>query len=211
VWDGIDAYDEKYMSYNSEGELHMGKKISKKYDAVFIRDNEFLIERGIKLPETYGFSFSDTKFVEGATQFDFDNYSNSLINSNKLEAAVIDFDRAYLNGSSHYYQDGISLPLIINRLFPIAFCIICCNCTSDSRFQLNVTRHNVSENHDDVNAWLTSTGKHLQKKMTEHFLSSLKALNLDIDIKELMRNIAVNHTDYFSITALKQLKEIIGT
>jgi len=212
-----DSIDEFYDDITSvmyddddyDADFNKGEKITREYDAVFIKDNKFIVQKNIQLSDYSLLSDAYVDSKDGYPLLDPINHARSLIRDDDMPLKTAELNLAYTDTDSQYFQDGIRVPLAIDKLFLFGFFRIYCNCTADSRFSLNVTRHNVSENRDDVDAWVTSTGRYLQTEILNHFLSSLKALDLDVDLDEWIQSIDSGDSDYFSTAVLRQLKELI--
>ena len=71
---------------------------------------------------------------------------------------------------------------------------------------LNVTRHKLSENRNEIDNWMKTTGRYIQKKMVEAMLNFVEEASLSFDIDEVIEDL--ESTDYFSESAIKELIDI---
>ena len=99
---------------------------------------------------------------------------------------AIDFLRNVFDIKNALYQDGIKLDVDISTLLPFGFCKCIANLTATSRFSLNITRHNISNNYDVINHWLKQTGDYIQMRVLNNIISKLEHLNCKINYEELI-------------------------
>lgn len=104
----------------------------------------------------------------------------------KYNQPASDFIRNLHDTESVLYQDGIKLDVDISSLLPFGFCKCVANLTATSRFSLNITRHNISNNYDVINHWLKQTGNDIQMHVLSNIISTLKHLNCKINYEELV-------------------------
>ncbi len=171
------------------------------YDVIFIENNKLMLtEHSIDISGSLADEYNGEK-----CHYDFeDRIVSYYIKNNKTDENAFRFENLSRNLTSSYYQDGIKIPFNLEHLIPFGYFKITCNCTADSKMRLNVTRHNPSELHDDIEHWMNSTGSKIQKSILDNIENMLESLNLIFDFENLS-NRNYNSDDYFARLCIDSL------
>ncbi|MCL2165471.1 MAG: ATP-binding protein [Oscillospiraceae bacterium] len=212
-----DDYDDPEISadyhFNSDGEEEPGRVYSSYYDAIYVANNRFLFSQNIRLPETSDVEFlfqpSNLRNLRDETlEFDiFERATRSLVWQDTFPEKTGDIDRIMQGEPFQYCQDGICIPLDhLENLFPLGVFRFSCNCTAGSRMTLNVTRHKMSENQDDVDEWVKTTGYSIQSSLLEHMTSRVRKLSLKFVTEGPP---PIESTDYFQQAVFEQFWKLL--
>lgn len=128
------------------------------------------------------------------------------INSEKINEHVLKEGTDYLSGdiygkriilypipqinSSMFCQDGIRIDIDISGLIPFNTGFYRCNFFGESRFELNITRHDINRDGVLISNWLQKYGKIIQE-------------NLIYNIKNVLEKHNINHTNLKNQIKLK--------
>lgn len=69
---------------------------------------------------------------------------------------------------------------------PMGFCYVKANFTTEARFELNASRHELNNNREVINKWNKKIGNIIQKKVAENCISVLRENNIDFEINNLL-------------------------
>ncbi|MGN0520538.1 MAG: hypothetical protein ACI4LB_07330, partial [Candidatus Fimenecus sp.] len=166
--------------------------IEDKYDSVYIDENKLYRISNLNLldlQKTHKYIDFDDKIYTATREplitLGFNNYSPNF-NRNNDNITDIGTLVNITSLESHFYQDGILIPLDIESIFPVGYFKIICNLTADSRIKLNVTRHKASEIKDDIEPWVKNIVSKIQYNIYSHLNSELKELKLSCNFRDLM-------------------------
>ena len=183
------------------------------YDNIFDNSN-FSIEKQIEYVETLEkdsieLTGSDILLSENNKAGLSMSYIESQIlgfnyRNEKHEQAPLDFFEDMYHTKSVLYQDGIKLDVDISHLLPFGFCKCVANLTATSRFPLNITRHNISNNLDIINKWLEQTGDSIQDYVLKNIIENLKKINISVNYDEIVSRYTKN--TLFGSQCLKSAK-----
>lgn len=189
------------LGINESGRFEIMEKYEEVYDAIFIRNNNFMSLTEVGINE-------DTRKVEDEIEeircFD---YQTEFLASKEKIVDRNTLDSLLANNKSSYYQDGISIPCKIQNLIPVGYFKIKCNCTADARMALNVSRHEPSELRQDVKSWVNEVGYFIQESIVDNILNITKKLDLEIEFGELKKTYIGE--DVFSVMSMQQFKRIV--
>lgn len=87
---------------------------------------------------------------------------------------------------SKLYQDGILLDCNPQCIVPIGVGHVIANLTAESRFELNVSRHELNNNKEVISKWNKYVGCVIQKKVAENCVRVLKENNLEYKTDDLL-------------------------
>ena len=68
----------------------------------------------------------------------------------------------------------------------MGFCYVKANFTTEARFELNASRHELNNNREVINKWNKKIGNIIQKKVVENCISVLRENNIDFEINNLL-------------------------
>lgn len=109
---------------------------------------------------------------------------------------------------SLFCQDGIKINANLSGLVPFKMGYYKCNFFGDSRFELNVTRHDINRDSSLINNWIKIYGKKIQKEVIENVVTKLKECGIkDINFKG---NLKKADNNIFDVCAYKQFVEILS-
>lgn len=167
--------DPMYLSMDDDSEF--GINLKPTCDALYIDRNKFKINldadiENIKNPQTTSYEWIPTQHVEFGI---FDN-----ANTDKLQIGLSQLEIVE-NFESIYCQDGIAIPDELFALFPVGYFKIVCNTTFNSRKKLNVSRHESSSIHSEIDNWLEQTGFAMQESLLAYVIDKIKKFNLSAD------------------------------
>lgn len=116
--------------------------------------------------------------------------NNELLKEYKLfdNIAVLDKYKGekFVFGKSELYQDGILLEFNPQSIIPIGVGYVVANLTAESRFELNVSRHELNNNREIISKWNKRVGCVIQKKVAENCIRVLNANNLSFKREDLL-------------------------
>jgi len=188
------------------------------FDAICAKDNRFLSFTEISLSDIINHKHLQTTLFRNIMndmyeRSGLDLFDHIEINSCEKFQNQVDYHEKVFEASkilsatsTTFSQDGIKLPLNIDSLFPFGVFIILCNCTTDSRIPLNVTRHVLTENRTEVDNWMSTAGREIQSSLIDRLSNTLNKFSLDIDIDELIESIRTK--GYFAQSALRSFRRI---
>lgn len=97
---------------------------------------------------------------------------------------------------SLFCQDGIKIDVDISGLVPFKTGYYKCNFFGDSRFELNVTRHDINRDSSLINKWMNHYGQEIQKKTITNVINTLRACGLkNLDLKQTINKNTNNSFD----------------
>ncbi len=194
VYDDFDIEDELQSTYwdeYEESDVEFGTvRFDTRYYAIFCRNNKFLFSNELDYSETRNMDYSNRdRLIESIydDSYDlFDRITKILYNQSHLAEKVSDIDIIMHNDAFVFCQDGIKFNTNLWGLFPLGVFKLYCNCTANSRMNLNVTRHKFSEIRSDIDAWTKKTGLLIQKSIINNVVNLLSDVSLNIDIEKLI-------------------------
>lgn len=144
------------------------------YDILILKNNNFY--------EIYG--------IDIETMGNIDEYNVDTGGSKFLECIVTvpeDYNGEKFNfKKSKLWQDGILLNFNPQYITPMGFCYVKANFTTEARFELNASRHELNNNREVINKWNKKIGNIIQKKVAENCISVLRENNIDFEINNLL-------------------------
>ena len=166
---------EKYYEEMSKKTFHEDYEEYKDlYDILILKNNNFY--------EIYG--------IDIETMGNIDEYNVDTGGSKFLECIVTvpeDYNGEKFNfKKSKLWQDGILLNFNPQYITPMGFCYVKANFTTEARFELNVSRHELNNNREVINKWNKKIGNIIQKKVAENCISVLRKNNIDFEINNLL-------------------------
>ena len=201
--------DEIFLISDSSGSYFPGMYFSNTYDTLFINNNRFYLIKNTtelelqKILQSPCLSNTNIAINDVAIKGLF--YSIGRMQEQDIDAR--DELYAILNTESAYYQDGIFLPVPIEKLFPVGFFKIICNMTCNARMALNVTRHEPSRTTTDINTWFKKTGIKLQGVLYHNVIDMLDAVNLSHFFTEI--TITADNDSLFEDYSIKHFRNVI--
>lgn len=110
-------------------------------------------------------------------------------------------------GKSLFCQDGIKIDIDISGLIPFKTGYYACNFFGDSRFELNVTRHDINRDNKLISRWLETYGKQIQEEIISNISHRLNECGIE-DIK--FRNILSNKgNSFFDTSAYANFNDLL--
>lgn len=166
---------EKYYEEMSKNTFHEDYEEYKDlYDILILKNNNFY--------EIYG--------IDIETMGNIDEYNVDTGGSKFLECIVTvpeDYNGEKFNfKKSKLWQDGILLNFNPQYITPMGFCYVKANFTTEARFELNASRHELNNNREVINKWNKKIGNIIQKKVAENCISVLRENNIDFEINNLL-------------------------
>ena len=166
---------EKYYEEMSKKTFHEDYEEYKDlYDILILKNNNFY--------EIYG--------IDIETMGNIDEYNVDTGGSKFLECIVTvpeDYNGEKFNfKKSKLWQDGILLNFNPQYITPMGFCYVKANFTTEARFELNASRHELNNNREVINKWNKKIGNIIQKKVAENCISVLRENNIDFEINNLL-------------------------
>ena len=108
---------------------------------------------------------------------------------------------------SLFCQDGIRINADIRGLIPFKIGYYKCNFFGESRFELNVTRHDINRDNSLISKWMKHYGKEIQREVIRNVIYKLKECGLkNIDFKD---NLNQNYHNSFDKCAYDQFKMLL--
>ncbi|MBD5502874.1 MAG: hypothetical protein HDR09_03710 [Lachnospiraceae bacterium] len=147
------------------------------------------------------------------------NVNSSAINENSLNRGVRFLPDYVCNSADEVFfipqfqeslfcQDGIRINADIGGLIPFKVGYYKCNFFGESRFELNVTRHDINRDSSLINAWMQQYGKEIQKEVIRNVMDKLKECGLkNIDF---MDNLNRSYHNSFDKCAYRQFKMLLA-
>ena len=209
--DSFNVGDNLEETYHSKQEELYGcdlepLEIYTKYSAIFLINNKFIVSDELEFSELLNEKISNYENLEynfinlfSKNRF-FEDEDNDLFIKMSDIIEFINLDNSIL------CQDGIRFTTNLYDLFPAGFFKCICNLTANSKMPLNVTRHNFSENHQDVDNWINTIGLQIQTSITQQVKKAINDVSLFIEIDDLINE--AESTDYFSRSLYRQFKSI---
>lgn len=195
------------------------------YDMQYQLDMEFIekedeenYHRQVRNLEEEEYSYRvDVLFGEGNVKI-LKNVNSKKVNETSLEEGVLflssdiydkfsDITLIPKFSESLFCQDGIKIDANLGGLVPFKMGYYKCNFFGDSRFELNVTRHDINRDSSLINKWIKNFGKIIQKEVIENVVTKLsecglKNINFNGNLKKANNNV-------FDVCAYKQFVEIL--
>lgn len=174
---GLDDLEDIMSEYN-----YMDKEIED--DFSYLDENEFLFDViGFYENKFLKYSMIPEHALGGMSEYD----GISLIDSENWiycpdKAGLINF------GDSLACQDGIRVDIRPEAIVPFGCCIANVNLTASARLELNVSRHEISQNIDQVEEWMNKCGYFIQQSILERLTDQLKKMNIKFNEKILTDN-----------------------
>ena len=198
--------DESFLGYNYGGSYELAREYKDLFESIYIYQNNILhlsdlsladIEMGFRDEKKELDSNDVTKNILGA-EYDLPELIFPEL-WGQLQYVLKDYKSAY-------FQDGIKTQFNLESIIPVGFFKIRCNCTSNARMALNVTRHKPSELRSDIETWCNHVGFKIQGKIIEEIKKNLEAFNLDVEFLELLDHYT---SDYFSSLNKTHFKKLV--
>ena len=199
---GTELYDDRdYFEYVNDYENPREVTISQRYDEVAIYNNEIVKNRDKLL--------SGRIVTRYGSKRDDEYISENIIDERlKTDIEARDLLEIANSKSDFVYQDGISIPWDINKIFPLGLFRMKCNLTAGARLKLNVTRHKPTEIRADIEEWMKETGNYIQTSILEQLDDSLSELDLSVECNDLMWK-PEEIVDFFSKISYENLQSIL--
>ncbi len=204
----VDDLEETYLSRQEElyGCDSEPFEVYAKYSAIFLINNKFIISDELEFSELINEKISNYENLD----YNFINLFNKNRffedEDNDLFIKMNDIIEFVNSENSILCQDGIRFTTNLYDLFPAGFFKCICNLTANSKMSLNVTRHNFSENRQDIDNWINTTGLQIQTSIIKHLKKAIDDVSLFIKINDLINE--SGNTDYFSHSLYQQFKRI---
>lgn len=192
-----DEKNEKYyrtIINREDTEQHINNTL---YDILILKNNDFY-----KIPS-----------------IEEDNLDKILGNESYMEKCrlldMMSIPRKYKNEKiefekSQLFQDGILVDFNPQCIVPLGGCNIIINLTAMARVALNVTRHELNNNREEIAHWNKNVGRIIQKQIVENCIRVLRKNNLDFSVDSLVSYEQGNDWTKQSISSIKQiLRELI--
>lgn len=179
-------------SYNRQVRELEEEKYSYRVDILFGEEGDIKILRNVNF-----LTVNENSLSGGALFFPGDVY-------NKIDdiSLVPEFQE------SLFCQDGIKINADISGLIPFKIGYYKCNFFGESRFELNVTRHDINRDSSLINKWIGHYGKEIQKEVIRNVMCKLKACGLNnIDLKG---NLNKSDSNSFDVIAYKQFEVLLN-
>mgnify|MGYP004518842027 CR=1 FL=1 len=149
------------------------------YDLVLLKNNEF-------------YKVSD---VPGE-KMDHAARNDDVVRKDKLFENMIlpeEYEgEEFIFGVSQLYQDGILFKVNPQEIIPFGSAYVKVNLTGKSRFELNVSRHELNNNREVIKAWVKETGCVIQKRVASNCIKILQKNDLKYEEKDLLLEEAEN-------------------
>ena len=168
--EAVDYYEKNFRDASIESEMDTEKYF---YDVIVQLKNDFYQFFSIGMEELEG--IEEQYEVESK-----DRLRSSLSLPSEYQDEPFDF------GASKLYQDGIKMKLDPQCIVPIGVGYVQANLTASARLELNITRHEVSQNQDMIEKWCDEVGKKIQRKVVENCIHIFKENELEFDMKSLL-------------------------
>ncbi len=139
------------------------------FDVIGFFDNEF--KKYSMIPEH---ALGGMTEYEGINLIDSENWVYC-----PDQVGLIDF------GNSLACQDGIRVDVRPEAIVPFGCCKANVNLTACARLELNVSRHEISQNIDQVEDWMNKCGYLIQEKVLDQLTGQLKKMDIKFDEKIL--------------------------
>lgn len=109
---------------------------------------------------------------------------------------------------SLFCQDGIRINANLSGLVPFKIGYYKCNFFGDSRFDLNVTRHDINRDSSVIKNWIEVYGEKIQKAVINNIMEKLKKCGLkDLDFRSHLKKADNNVFDVCAYNQFKMLLE----
>ena len=201
--------DEVFLIRDSSGGYYPGMYFSNTFDTLFINNNKFCFIKNTNELELQNILRSPYSFSTNLATNDL-AINRLFYSASRMQEQDIDArDELHMIFETHsaYYQDGIFVPVSIEKLFPVGFFRILCNMTCNARMALNVTRHEPSRISSDISTWFKQTGIKMQEILYRNVVNMLDAVSLSHSFSQLAVN--SNHDDIFEDYSIEQFKRVI--
>lgn len=116
-------------------------------------------------------------------------------------------DECGLFKDSKLYQDGILLDILPQCIVPIGVTYVSVNLTGKSRFELNVSRHELNKNREVIKKWGQKAGKIIQRKVVQNCKQVFEENGLEYDQEDLL---VAKGNDDFAKECYENMKNILS-
>ena len=152
-------------------------------------------------------------FLTSVYEFEIDKItkSNDIIKDYSLGNTIV-FPDEYkdecgLFKDSKLYQDGILLDILPQCIVPIGVTYVSVNLTGKSRFELNVSRHELNKNREVIKKWGQKAGKIIQRKVVQNCKQVFEENGLEYDQEDLL---VAKGNDDFAKECYENMKNILS-
>lgn len=167
------------------------------YDILILRNNDFYKIPSIE-EDNLDKILGNESYMEKCRLLDMMSIPRQYKNEN------IDLEKSML------FQDGILVDFDPQCIVPLGKCNIIINLTARARVSLNVTRHELNNNREEIVNWNKNIGRIIQKQIAENCIRVLRKNNLDFSVESLVSYEQGNDWTKQSISSIKQiLRELI--
>lgn len=166
--------DEEYYHHvlrEEDGEIYNDYSFT--YDILVMKQNDFY-----KILDVEGYNIE--RVIENNIAMKSYRLFQSIMIPEKYKGERFEF------GESRLYQDGILLNFNPECIVPMGICHIVANLTGKSRFDLNITRHELNQSREVLEAWNQRVGIVVQSKVAEKCYNVLKENNLTFKVSDLL-------------------------
>ena len=200
---------EIFLVSDSSGSYFPGMYFSNTYDTFFINNNRFYLIKNttelelqnvLQSPCLSGTNIATNDVAIKGMLFSTRREQEQDIDASEELHTIFDTESAY-------YQDGIFVPVPIEKLFPVGYFKIICNMTCNARMALNVTRHEPSRTTTDINTWFRQTGVRLQGVLYRNVIDMLDAVNLGHSFTEMA--VTTDHDGLFEDYSIKHFRDVV--
>ena len=182
--------EEEVDKYNKMVKDLQEEKYSYRVDILY-GDRDIKLLRDISAEK-----INEQKLSEGVKFLDTDIYS-----SIEKIGMVPHFE------NSLFCQDGIKINIDISGLIPFKTGNYKCNLFGESRFELNITRHDINRDSTLLNKWMEKYGVEIQKKVIKNVKKILKNCGMEnVNLNEYIKN---KNDDIFDKSAFEQFSKLL--
>lgn len=188
--------DEDYYHHvireGDDGEIYDDYSFT--YDILIIKQNDFY-----EILDVEGYNIE--RVIENTIAMKSYRLFQNIVMPEKYKGERLEF------GESKLYQDGILLNFNPECIVPMGICHIVANLTGKSRFDLNVTRHELNQSREVLEAWNQRVGIVVQRKVAEKCYNVLKENNLTFKVTDLLSE---DTEEFLAKKSLLSLRSILN-
>lgn len=183
------------------------------YEEYFGGDNEEFYDNPYFCCDVILLNNNNFYFLTSVYEFEIDKItkSNDIIKDYSLGNTIV-FPDEYkdecgLFKDSKLYQDGILLDILPQCIVPIGVTYVSVNLTGKSRFELNVSRHELNKNREVIKKWGQKAGKIIQRKVVQNCKQVFEENGLEYDQEDLL---VAKGNDDFAKECYENMKNILS-
>ena len=165
--------EDYYGEYVWESDVEFGEEICFYYDMILLKSNNFYLLTGVDGADI-------AKITENSDIIKNYNLCNAIVFPDEYK------DECGLFKDSKLYQDGILLETQPQCIVPMGVAYVLVNLTGKSRFELNVSRHELNNNREVIKNWIEKVGKIIQRKVVENCIQAFEENGLEYDQDNLL-------------------------